>query len=442
VTTSIEDREHLAASPAHDLALACLEAGIDAAHPRRAIERHCSIEGDTLRIGDSTHDLSGFDSIRILGGGKAADEIAAALESILGDRLDGGVVVTDEATAAPDRVEVRIGEHPAPGSGSASGARAVLEHARALDESALVIAAITGGGSALLCAPARGLSVANLQAVTDGLLESGASIDELNTVRRACSKIKGGGLAAAAAPATVVGVLVSDVVGDDPAIIASGPTVPTETAPGGALDVLDRHGLEVPAVRSSLETATPRDPRASVENHVVASSRDAIEAARAVAMERGHEPCVLSTRIEGEATEAGRFHAAIAAEAREHGDPVDPPAVVLSGGETTVHVTGGGTGGPNAEFALAAAMELPPDVVLGAVDTDGRDGSTDAAGALVDAATVTDHAAARAALTDNDSHSFLDERDAVIRTGATGTNVNDLRVIVVPSADASSEPLD
>jgi hydroxypyruvate reductase len=318
----------------------------------------------------------------------------------------------------------------------------VLERARTLDENALVIAAIAGGGSALLCAPRSGLAVADLQAVTDGLLESGASIDELNTVRRACSEIKGGGLATAAAPATVVGILVSDVVGDDPAVIASGPTVPTETDPEGALDVLDRHGLEVPAVRSFLETATPRGPRAIGENHVVASSRDAIEAARAVATERGHETCVLSARIEGEATEAGRFHAAVATEAREHGDPIDPPAVVLSGGETTVHVTGEGTGGPNAEFALAAAMELPSSVVLGAVDTDGRDGGTDAAGALVDATTVTDSAATRAALDDNDSHSFLDARDATIRTGATGTNVNDLRVIVVPSGDPSTDLVD
>jgi hydroxypyruvate reductase len=431
--TTFENRQRLASSAAHELALECLAAGIDAAHPRRAVERHCSIEGDTLRIMDASYDLSAYDSIHVLGGGKAADDIAAAFEALLGDRLAGGVVVTNERTADLESVEVLLGEHPTPGAGSVSGANAVLEAAESVGENALVVAAIAGGGSALLCAPAEGLSVEDMQAVTDGLLDAGASIDEINVVRRACSQIKGGGLAAAAAPATVVGVLVSDVVGDDPAVIASGPTVPIGTDPAGALDVLDRYELDVPAARAMLESADPTTPAAAdVENHIIASSRDAIEAARSVATDRGYGTCVLSTRIEGEAAEAGRFHAAVAAEAHERGDPVDPPAVVLSGGETTVRVTGDGTGGPNGEFALAAATELPSEVVLGAVDTDGGDGSTDAAGALVDGETVADPEAAAAALADNDSYPFLDERGALLRTGATGTNVNDLRVVVVP----------
>ena len=428
-------RDRLARTAAHELTVDCLEAGIEAAHPARAVERHCAVDGETLSIRGTEYDLSAYDAVRIVGGGKAADDIAAAFETLLGDRVAGGVVVTNDRTAAPERVTVREGEHPTPGSGSVSGARAVLDAAVGADERTLVIAAIAGGGSALLCAPAEGLSVDDLRAVTDGLLSAGASIDETNTVRRACSEIKGGGLAAAAAPATVVGVLVSDVVGDDRSVIASGPTVPTATDPATARSVLERYGVDVPSVREWLRAAESTDaPSIVPDNHVIASGRDAIEAARRVATERGYEPCVLSTRIEGESAAAGRIHAAIAAEIHDTGDPVDPPAVVLSGGETTVRVTGDGDGGPNQEFALAAAGELPDSLVLGAVDTDGSDGSTDAAGALVDGETIDDPDAARAALADNDSYGFLDARNGLLRTGPTGTNVNDLRVLVVPSA--------
>lgn len=423
-------------SPAHELALGCLEAGIDAAHPRQAVARHCSVDEDdgTLTVRDATYDLSAYDSILLVGGGKAADDLAVAFEALLGDRLSGGVVVTDERTADPDRIDVLEGEHPTPGDGSVAGARAVLNRAAAATDRTLVVGAIAGGGSALLCAPAAGLSVDDLQAVTDGLLDAGASIDEINAVRRACSSIKGGGLAAAAKPATVLGILVSDVVGGDPSVIASGPTVPIGTDPEAALEVLARYGVDVPAVESFLHESAPEAPAdVDVDTHVIASGRDAIDAAAEHASSRGYRTCVLSTRIEGEATAAGRVHAAIAAEAADSGDPVEPPAVILSGGETTVRVTGDGTGGPNGEFALAAAMDLPDPGVLGAVDTDGGDGSTDAAGALVDARTVDDPAAARAALSDNDSYTFLDSRGALLRSGATGTNVNDLRVLVVPA---------
>ena len=428
------DRDGLADSPAHELALDCLAAGIEAGRPARAVERHCSVDGDALRIRDAEYDLSAFDEIEVLGGGKAADGLAAALEELLGDRLSGGVVVTHERTADPGGVAVREGEHPAPGDGSVAGASAILERAAAADERTLVLAAITGGGSALLCAPAEGLSVEDLRAVSRDLLDAGAAVDEVNAVRRACSRVKGGGLAAAAAPAPVVGLLMSDVVGDDPAVIASGPTVPAATDPEAALAVLDRYDVDLRAVRTWLRDAPPTAaPDVTVDNHVVASGRDAVDAARDLAAERGYEPCVLTTRLEGEASEAGRFHAAVAAEVAGIGEPVEPPAVLLSGGETTVSVAGDGVGGPNLEFALAGATGLPDAAVLGAVDTDGSDGSTDAAGALVDAATVgdADVNAARRALRENDSYAFLDERGALLRTGATGTNVDDLRVVVV-----------
>ena len=483
-----EDRDRLADTPERELALECLAAGIDASRPDRAVERHCSLDGETLHVREATYDLSAYDEVLILGGGKAADDLAAALVALLADRVSGGVVVTHEQTAEPDPVEVRLGEHPTPGEGSVAGAEAVLQRAREAGERTLVLAAITGGGSALLCAPAPGLEVDDLQAVTDGLLDAGAAIEEVNVVRRACSRIKGGGLAAAATPATVVGLLLSDVVGDDPAVIASGPTVPAPTDPDAALEVLDRYEIDVPAVRSwladgaddedagdndadaggddadaggddenagdepeeppeSSEPAEPAEPAGRVENHVVGSNRDAVDAAREVAAGRDLDTCVLSTRIVGESREAGRFHAAVAAEVLATGDPVEPPAVLLSGGETTVRVTGDGTGGPNLEFTLAAGLDLPDGAVVAAVDTDGRDGATDAAGAIQGPVAVggvdevgdgdgagtahDDVRAARDALARNDSYAYLDERGALLRTGATGTNVNDLRVLVV-----------
>lgn len=427
-------RDTPASTPAHELAVECLTAGIEAARPARAVERHCRLDGETLYVREAAYDLSAYDEIRILGGGKAADDLAAALVDLLGDHVTGGVVVTHEQTADPEGVTVRLGEHPTPGEGSLAGASALLESAADTDEETLVLAAITGGGSALLCAPTEGLSVKCLRAVTDGLLDAGAAIDELNTVRRAISDIKGGGLALAAAPAPVVGLLVSDVIGDDPAVVASGPTVPVETDPKTARAVLDCYGLKAPDVRSWLRTAdADPEPSVDVENHVVASGRDAVDAARELAAERGYEPCVLSTRIDGAAREAGRFHAAVAAEVAETGDPLEPPAVLLSGGETTVAVSGDGLGGPNLEFAVAGAVALPEGAVLAAVDTDGSDGSTDAAGALVDAETVPDAdvADARDALSANDSYRFLEAREALLRSGPTGTNVDDLRVIVV-----------
>jgi glycerate 2-kinase len=420
------------ATPARELAVDCLRAGIEDANPEAAVRRHCAVDGNTLHIRDTEYDLDGFDRVLVIGGGKAADDLAAALETLFGDRIDGGVVVTNEPTADPERVTVRRGGHPTPNEDSIVGAEAVLDAAEAADERTLVLAAITGGGSALLCAPAEGLSLDSFQQVTDRLLDAGAPIEDVNTVRRTCSAIKGGGLAVAAAPATVVGLLVSDVVGDDPAVIASGPTVPAAVDPEAALAVLERHGVDAPDVEAWLEAADHESaPSLAVDNHVIASARDAVDAAMEVAREADHEPCLLSTRIEGEATEAGRFHAAVAAEALDSGSPVSPPAVLLSGGETTVTVTGDGTGGPNLEWALAAALDAPDGAVFAAVDTDGGDGSTDAAGVIVDSNTVDDEEAARSALAANDSYPFLDARDALLRSGPTGTNVNDLRVVVL-----------
>lgn len=455
----IRNRDALARTPAHELALDCIEAGIQAALPERVVREQVRIEDGALTISPSmvggdedgsesaSYDLAEYDEVVVLGGGKAAAQVAAALESVLGDRLSGGAVVTNDPVET-SRVEVLPGDHPVPSAAGVESTRRVLDLAAAADEGTLVLAVITGGGSALLAAPAEGVGLDDLRATTDALLRSGASIHDMNAVRRHLSAVKGGGLARAAAPATVVTLAFSDVVGNHLAAIASGPTVPDGTTYADAIAVLDRYDLAVPeAVRDHLdrgaagelpETPGPDDPvfdRTSA--FVLADGFTAISAARDVVAGRGFEPLVLSSRVRGESREAGGFHVAVVEECLATGNPVEPPAALLSGGETTVTVTGDGAGGPNQEFALAAAIDLPDGTVLASVDTDGIDGASDAAGALVDVDTVEDRREATAALDRNDAGGHLADRDALIRTGKTGTNVNDLHVLVVEREDAA-----
>jgi len=444
----IDNRDALARSPAHELALDCLQAGIAAADPARLTRDAVSCDHDTLQIDGTTYALDDYDELRVLGGGKAAAVVTAELEAILGDRLDGGVVVTDTPVST-DCVDVLAGDHPVPSEAGVASTRRLLETARAADESTLVLAVITGGGSALMAAPAEGISLTDLRSTTDALLASGATISEINAVRKHCSAIKGGRLAAATAPASIHSLVVSDVVGNDLATIASGPFVPDPTTDADAHDVLDRYDCEVPeAVARRLdrgvageidETPTAGDPVfESVGTTIIGDGMTAVGAAADRASEAGFEPLVLSSRVRGEAREAAKTQVAIAEEMRASGEPISPPAVIVSGGETTVTVDGDGRGGPNQEFVLSAAVELAggaiEDRVVAAVDTDGIDGVTDAAGGIVDDETV-DPAVARSALADNDANAALAAADALVSTGPTGTNVNDLRVVVVPAAD-------
>ncbi|WP_324665895.1 glycerate kinase type-2 family protein [Haloarcula sediminis] len=441
----IEDYDRLAATEARDVALDCVEAGIEAGHPRTVVREAVTLDGDTLRIDDATYDLGEYEELVVLGGGNAAAHVAVALERELGDRLDRGVVVTDDPTET-ERVTVREGDHPVPSERGADGTRELLAAADAAGEDTLVLAAITGGGSALMVAPAGDVSLADLQETTDALLASGADIHEINAVRKHLSALKGGRLARRAAPATVVSLILSDVVGNDLSVIASGPVAPDESTFGDALAVLDRYEVDAPdAVTARLErgaageideTPTADDPAlGAVSNHVVADGMTVLDAARSAAAERGYDPLVLSSRVRGEAREAATTHVAIAEEIRATGTPVSPPAVVLSGGETTVTLRGDGSGGPNQEFATSAALELAGgdegQITVAAVDTDGIDGATDAAGALVDETTVEDPDAAREALAENDVYPYLESRGALLLTGPTGTNLNDLRVVVV-----------
>ncbi|MBZ6495411.1 glycerate kinase type-2 family protein [Natrinema longum] len=439
----IEDRDRLASSEARELALDCLETGIEAGHPRTVVREAVALEGDALRVGDAAYDRREYEEIVVLGGGNAGAHVAVALEEILGDRIDRGVVVTDDPVET-DRVTVREGDHPVPSERGVDATRELLETADAVDEDTLVLAAITGGGSALMPAPAGGVSLADLQSTTDGLLASGADIHEINAVRKHLSALKGGQLARRLAPGTVASLVLSDVVGNDPSVIASGPVAPDESTFEDALAVLERYRIDAPdAVVDRLErgtageiaeTPSPDDPAFdTVSNHVVADGMTVLEAARETAADRGYETLVLSSRVRGEAREAATTHVAVAEEALATGTPISPPAVILSGGETTVTVRGDGAGGPNQEFATSAALALENGgrITVAAVDTDGIDGATDAAGALVDGATVADPDDARVALAENDVYPYLASRDALLLTGPTGTNLNDLRVLVV-----------
>ncbi|WP_081704379.1 glycerate kinase [Natrinema sp. J7-1] len=443
----IANRDRLATSEAREIALECVEAGIVAGHPRTVVRDTVALEGETLRIADATYDLREYDTLVVVGGGNAAAHVAVALEVILGDRIDGGVVVTDDPVET-ERVTVREGDHPIPSERGVDAADDVLAAAAAADGDTLVLAAITGGGSALLPAPAGDLSLDDLRTPPDALLASGADIGDVNAVRKHLSALKGGRLARRAAPATVAAVLLSDVVGNDPSVIASGPVAPDTSTFDDALAVCERDGIDAPvSVQARLErgaageiaeTPGPDDAAfESVSNHIVADGMTALDAARDAAAEREYETIVLSSRVRGEARDAAATHVAIAEEVLATGRPVAPPAVVLSGGETTVTVGGDGTGGPNQEFATSAALELAAgggvedggEIAVAAVDTDGSDGATDAAGALVDGTTVVDPDAAREALAENDASPYLESRDGLLCTGPTGTNLNDLRVI-------------
>lgn len=424
-----------------DLALECVAAGIDAANPESSIHDVLSLHGSTLAVRDDEFDLATYDRVLVLGGGNAAGYATLALESVLGDHIDDGIVVTDNPVET-SHVRILAGDHPTPSDRGVRSTRELLSLADTATAEDLVITLVTGGGSALLAAP-DGIELGDLQATTAALIESGATIHEINAVRKHLSAIKGGRLARRLRPATTVGVLCSDVVGDDQSVIASGPISPDRSTYTDAVSVIERYDVDVPESVGDLlragaagdRTETPTADGTAfdhVHTYVVASNEDATAAAAETARENGFSPLVLGSRLRGRAREVAKVVVGIAEQVRATGEPVEPPAVLLSGGETTVAVAGGGIGGPNHELALSAALELDDDgIVVAAVDTDGIDGNTESAGAVVTSETVENRRDARLALDRNDAGSYLDAIGARIHTGPTTTNVNDLHVIVV-----------
>ena len=388
----------------------------------------------------------------VIGGGKASGAMAAALDALwpAEARLEGVVLTryhhTPPAYAArPGRIRVLEAAHPVPDEAGRRGALEILEAVRGLTVDDLVIALISGGGSALLSLPAAGLGFEDKQQVNRALLSSGASIDEMNCVRKHLSAIKGGRLAAACAPARVHTLLISDVPGDAPDVVASGPTLPDPSTCADALAIIDRYRIALPsAARAGLQSGTFETPKpgdARFAGHAVsmlATPQQSLEAAAALARRMGVQAHILSDEIEGESREVGKVHAALARAVARRGAPFTRPCVILSGGETTVTVRAkGGRGGRASEFLLGCAIALQgePGVHVLAADTDGIDGIQDNAGAIVTPDTLARAAAlglAPAAYLDgNDGYSFFAALSDLVVTGPTFTNVNDFRAILV-----------
>ncbi|MBL8587209.1 MAG: glycerate kinase [Methylobacteriaceae bacterium] len=380
----------------------------------------------------------------VIGAGKASAAMAAAFEAQWPGPLEG-LVVTRYGHGAPTRrIEIVEAAHPVPDAAGRDAAARILAMVGGLTEDDLVVALMSGGGSALLAAPAPGLTLEDKQTVARALLKSGADIAEMNSVRKHLSAIKGGRLAAAATPARLHALMISDVPGDDPSVIASGPTVPDATTRADAASALAKYGIvPPPTVAARLadpasETPKPGDPAfARVANVIIATPQRSLEAAAEIARVAGVTPILLGDALEGEARDVARVMAGIARSCRRHGQPAAAPCVLLSGGETTVTVRGQGRGGRNAEFllALAVALEGAAGVHALAGDTDGIDGSEDNAGAIIGPDTLERARAAgveaKARLADNDAYSVFSALGDLVTTGPTLTNVNDFRAVLV-----------
>jgi hydroxypyruvate reductase len=431
--------------------LEIFRAGLAAVAPGEAIFRHVKRSGSELVIDNARLSLDDFDRIIVIGAGKATAPMAAAVESLLGERISAGAIVVKEGHGLDfARIEMIEAAHPVPDQRGVDGTCKLLDLAEDAGSADLVICLISGGGSALMIAPVDGITLDEKQETTRQLLACGASIHEMNTVRKHLSLVKGGRLAARAMPATVISLILSDVVGDDLDVIASGPTVPDPTTFEDARRVLEGHGIfdSLPgSVREYLlagiagrHEETPKADHVCFENCrsvLVGTNFQALEAAAARAQELGYRPLILTARLEGEAREAAKVLCAMAVEARETGNPLPPPVCLLCGGEPTVTLTGDGLGGRNQEMALAAALALEGSggIVMMSGGTDGTDGPTDAAGAIADGRTVSSALQkgldARDFLRRSDSYHFFEALDDLVMTGPTRTNVMDTVIFLV-----------
>lgn len=426
-------------------------AAVAAADPRRCVFEALHVDSERLLVGGRSYDLARFAEILVIGAGKATPAMAAAVEERLGDRITAGAINTKYGHAVLlQHIETTEAGHPLPDEAGVAGTLKMLELAGRCGDSTLLLCLFSGGGSALMPAPVPEISLAEKQQTTRELLACGATIGEINAVRKHLSRVKGGRLARLSHPAPTVSLMISDVIGDRLDTIASGPTYPDSTSFADCDAIFSRYGIgsRIPqAVLSCIEEGrlgnsadTPgagEDCFRNTLNLVVGNNGLAVGAAERKARELGYEPLVLSSRIAGETREVAGVHVAIAEEAAAAGNPVAPPACIISGGETTVAVRGTGKGGRNQEFALAATLLLDGSEAITVLSggTDGTDGPTDAAGAVCDGRT-----AARARDLGLDPDSFLDNNDSyhffrplgdLLMTGPTGTNVMDLRLMLV-----------
>ena len=429
---------------------------LTAVDPYEAVKRFVHVEGDRLVIGmerqpKTEFNLTEFDRISLVGAGKATAPMARAIEKLFGQRIQKGLInlkygFTEELAFT----EIIEAGHPVPDENGVKGTIKILDFLQNAGEKDLIFSLISGGGSALLPQPAGDITLSEKQRITRDLLACGASIDEINAVRKHISSSKGGQMARTAFPATIVNLMLSDVVGDIMDVIASGPFVPDTSTFKDVRGIFRKYDLQdIPAaiqehVKSGLDGQIPETPKKNdrifdcVFNFIVGSNILALEAAGKKAKELGYETLILSSMIEGETREVARVHSAMAKEIVKTGQPVPSPACIISGGETTVTIRGDGLGGRNQEFCLAACLDLvglPPRVVMLSGGTDGNDGPTDAAGALVDPLTVTrgKHAGMDAAefLDRNDAYHFFEKTNDLLMTGPTNTNVMDVRLVLV-----------
>ena len=429
------------------------QAGLQAVDPVEAIIGHVTLNDNALIISDRQFNLNDYDRIIVVGAGKAVAPMAKAVEDLLGDRIsDGVIVVKDEHGLPLKKIKICEASHPVPDERGVQGTEEILSLVETAGKRDLIICLISGGGSALLIAPAGDISLEDKQNATKLLLACGATIHEFNAVRKHLSRAKGGRLAQLAYPATVTSLILSDVVGDDLDVIASGPTVPDSSTFHDAEQILKDYGIWdqlAPAVRNHLEKGTSGQIEETPNSNdvvfqqcsqvLVGTNLQALKAAGQEARKFGYRPLILSSKVEGEAREVARFYTAIAREVLGSGNPLKPPACVLAGGETTVTLAGEGRGGRNQEFALAAALTIAglDNVVVLSGGTDGTDGPTDAAGAIADGTTV-----ARALekgldpkdfLRRNDSYSLFQHLEDLLMTGPTRTNVMDIYMMLIGS---------
>lgn len=420
--------------------------------PERLVKKKISTQDSTLIVEKREYNLNNYENIYVVGGGKACAPMAKAVEEILGDRIDGGIIIVKYHHGLfLKKIETVEASHPIPDKNGKRGTSKILRLLSRTGEKDLVICLISGGGSALLVQPHNEITLPDIQNTSTRLLACGATIDEINTVRKHLSSIKGGQLAKAAYPSTLITLILSDVVGDPMDIIASGPTVPDESTFEDACKIIQKYSLEdkIPnSVYSFLSSGkmgeieeTPKHGDEifdNTQNVIVGSNRIALDAAAKKAKDLGYNTIILSSLVEGESRETARFFAAIAKEVYRTGTPVPRPACIIAGGETTVTIKGKGKGGRNQEFALSAALEISGynGIVVLSAGTDGTDGPTDATGAIVDSDTCK-NAKLRFCLNPeeylrrNDSYNFFNNTGEYIITGPTMTNVMDIMISLV-----------
>jgi len=427
--------------------------GVDAVEPGKAVKSQCRRQGNYFFAGDRKYDLSLYKNLFVIGAGKATAPMAAAIEDLLLEKITKGIINVKYAhTAELKRIKIIEAGHPVPDKNGELGAKEIFNLVKDADEHDLIIFLLSGGGSALLPLPANGIELKDKQDAIKTLLACGATIHEINTIRKHISMIKGGGLAQAVYPAQMITLLFSDVIGDDMEVIASGPSVPDLSTFDDCIDIVAKYNI-LNSMPDNIVTHFQKGVSGKIKdtlspgnkifekiyNIIIADNIKAINAAREEAARLGYNTILLSSMIEGETSDIALMHGAIAREILKSGNPVAPPACILSGGETTVRIKGNGLGGRNQEFALAAAINIAgyENILVLSGGTDGNDGPTDAAGAIADTFTL-DRAKAMGLnafdyLQNNDSYHFFARLEDLLITGPTKTNVMDLHIILVES---------